>query len=393
MEADQITLTYIINRLARLDERAKTVLAEESKAFWEAFELYRNEVNRRFPPAKNERGEVTSVHTPPTEGLADLFNPLFYIPPHRRFLHNEVIPLAPEVSEKQRKMCDRAILTMIHDVALRSEQTPIYYGDPEEGFHTKMLAWGAVPEGLYRALTQGRGTSWTDDEFEQMLVHFDGCIDDLEAEEGVPRFGFHGQGRDELAVRYVFENKGATWWIVYGEHETTVDGSKGMTYIRYLIEHANTPIECRNIERACSKEAPESGRRMGSGEATEAGLHANGHNLKQLDDWEAEDIEKMIERLKGTMEDTNDTDRKTELQKQILALREYLGKNLNIHGQGRPVDEREKARWRVSKAINAAKQAIESRHKQIGEHFQSAVKADGTAFIYKPDRELTWIVE
>ncbi len=360
MEAGTITLTYIINRLARLDERSKALLEGASKAFWDAFESYRNEVNRRFPPVKNERGEVTSVQGPPPDALADLFNPLFYIPPHRRFLHNEVIPLAPEVGEKQRQMCDRAILTMIHDVALRSEETPVYYGDPEEGFHTKMLAWGGVPEGLYKTLTQGRGTWWKDDEFEQMLVHLDRCIDDLEAEAGVLHFGFHRRTRDEQVLCYVFKNEGATWRITYEKYETTVKDSLGMKYICYLMKHPNTRIECRDIERACSTESPESGRRLDSGEAIEADLHANGYDLKQLDNWDAKDIKSALNKLKADIEDADDPARKAKLQKDADHLAEYLRKNLNKYGQPRSVDEREQARSRVQKAVDAAKRAIKS---------------------------------
>ena len=199
-------------------------------------------------------------------------------------------------------------------------------------------------------------------------------------------------GKGEQAPNYVFRNEGATWRIVYAGCGTTAKDSLGMKYICYLIDHPNTPIECRDIERACSAESPEGGIRLDSGEAIEADLHTNRYDLKQLEKWEAKDIEGAIDALNADIADTNDPTRKTELRKQVAILENYLRKNMNNRGQPRSVDEPERARSRVQKAINAAKRAIKRSDEEIGSHFD-AVKGEGTAYIYKPGREIPWTLE
>ncbi len=217
------------------------------------------------------------------------------------------------------------------------------------------------------------------------------------AQEPGKELAGRGQGdkradEGEQAHRYVFKNEGATWRIIYEGSETTVKGSKGMRYIQYLIEYPNTATECRDIECACSTESPESGKRLDSGEAIEADLHTNGYHLKQLDSWDAKDIESSLNKLKADIEDTDDPARKATLKEKAGHLAEYLRKNLNKHGQPRSVDERELARGRVQKAVNKAKKAIKSADKNIGSHFE-AVRGEGTAYIYKPSSEIPWTFE
>jgi hypothetical protein len=212
------------------------------------------------------------------------------------------------------------------------------------------------------------------------------------AGESSEPFGFHGRAKNEQVFRYVFKNEGATWRIIYGEHETTVKDCKGVRYIHYLVRNKNQPIECLDIERVCAEKTPEGLVAAQTEDAQDAGLNLSTYDLKQLDDWDVKDIEKAIANLKAKLEDTDDPARKAELERQCFTLRGYLDKNLNIHGEGRPVGPREKSRDRVQKAINGAKNRIGKCNEQIGEHFRSAVKADGSAFIYKPDRELTWIL-
>jgi len=205
-------------------------------------------------------------------------------------------------------------------------------------------------------------------------------------------FGFGRRHGDKSKPQFVFKNEGATWRIIYAEHETTVKDSLGMKYIRYLLEHPNTRIECRDIERACSVESPEGGRRLDSAEAIEADLHTNGYDLKKLDNWDAKDIKSALNKLKADIEDTDNPTRKAELQKDADHLADYLRKSLNRHGQPRSVDEREQARSRVQKAINAAKKAIKRADEHIGDHFE-AVKGDGAAYMYKPSSEIPWTLE
>jgi hypothetical protein len=235
-------------------------------------------------------------------------------------------------------------------------------------------------------LATGLRAIWTVDE-----VPFDETLVDEPKTTGPGQSGgTAGATEPSEKLRYVFKNEGATWRIIYGECETTVKDSKGVQYIHYLVKNSNTSMECLDIERACSNAAAQDVKIVDSEEALDAGLRPSGYDLKQLDGWDVKDIKKAIDNLKGSVEDTDDPCRKAELQKEISVFREYLGKNVNIHGQGRPVGEVEKSRKRVSNAINRAKQSITSHNKDVGAHFESAIRAEQTAFVYKPDRKIDW---
>lgn len=195
---------------------------------------------------------------------------------------------------------------------------------------------------------------------------------------------------NEPEIQFVFKNEGATWRIIYEGHETTVKDSLAMRYISFLLEHPNTPFECRDIERACSTEAPEGGRRLDSGEAMEAGLCTSQYDLKQLDDWEAKDIEKAVNKLQEDIKSSDDPVHRAELQERANALRDHLRKNLNRRGKPRSIDDREKARKRLGNAMSRAKRNITAANEEIGQHFEVFVKARGTAFVYEPHREINW---
>jgi len=199
-------------------------------------------------------------------------------------------------------------------------------------------------------------------------------------------------GNSEPPPQYVFKNEGATWRIIYGEHETTVDDTKGVRYIHHLTKNPNTPIECLDIERACSDAIVREVKTVDSEEAQDVDLHPDTFNLKQLEDYDVTTIQRAKDKLEAEWASAGDPSRKAELQEQIHALDEYLGKNLDIHGGTRPVGPQEDARKRVSAAINTAKRSITAKSDIIGKHFKSFITARGTAFIYEPDRELSWVL-
>jgi hypothetical protein len=167
-----------------------------------------------------------------------------------------------------------------------------------------------------------------------------------------------------------------------------------MQYIHCLVKNANTPMECLDIERACSDAVPQDVKIVDSEEALNADLHVGAFNLTALEDADIETIRKAKSKLETKRESESDPSRQAEYDEKIHALEEYLGKNLDIHGKGRPVGEMEKARKRVSNAINRAKKNICEEDKTegnvVGRHFENAVKATGTGFVYEPDQEIDW---
>lgn len=193
---------------------------------------------------------------------------------------------------------------------------------------------------------------------------------------------------------YVFRCKGAIWEIVYEGHETTLKDSKGVKYIHHLMKNANEAIKCLDIEKAFSGKPDRDIKRVTKDEATDEGIDGGSDNLPQFDRFEVEDLEKARDAARLKAEQSADPTRKMECAEQAQALDAHLKKNVNIRGEGRPVGELEKARQRVQKAVNTAKRKIRAQNQHIGEHFASAVKAtERTAYVYGPDREITWVFE
>jgi hypothetical protein len=96
--------------------------------------------------------------------------------------------------------------------------------------------------------------------------------------------------------------------------------------------------------------------------------------------------------LKAKIEGEDDPSLRIGYQEDLEAVKEYLKKNVTVYGQARRTGELEKARRRVGNRINDAKRKLAEGDECIGAHFQGAVKADGTAFVYRPDRDIAWIL-
>jgi len=204
-----------------------------------------------------------------------------------------------------------------------------------------------------------------------------------------------GQGAEteRETSQYVFKQEGATWRIIYEGHATTVNDSKGVKCIHYLMRNANKAIECLDLDNACSGKPDRDIRGIGKNEAKDKGIDGGSDNLPQFDKFEVKDLEKARDAARLKAEKTDDPQLSIRYAEEAQQLDAHLKKRVNVHGEGRPTGELEQARSRVQKAINGAKRAIDNADHHIGTHFKGAVKADGTAYIYKPDRELTWILE
>jgi hypothetical protein len=90
---------------------------------------------------------------------------------------------------------------------------------------------------------------------------------------------------------------------------------------------------------------------------------------------------------------TDDPAERAALTEQIEAAAKRIAHDTNKFGGLRPEGHVEESRNRVSKAINNAKRAITRCDEHIGEHFKASVKADGTCFVYRPDRIIDWTLK
>ncbi len=192
--------------------------------------------------------------------------------------------------------------------------------------------------------------------------------------------------------QYVFRNKGAVWEIAYNGHLTTVKNLKGMKYMHHLLSHPGVEIEALEMERVCNKES-RSGRPTGDESVTaDNGFHMGELDLSMLDkgDYDIWTIKAQGEVWKCELNEATDPSERADLRDKVQKLKEYLSSNENLLRNARPSGPIEKARKRVSMAINAAKNCIYEADPRIGLHFKSAVRPRGTAWAYSPDRRLDW---
>ena len=93
-------------------------------------------------------------------------------------------------------------------------------------------------------------------------------------------------------------------------------------------------------------------------------------------------------KTKTTFKTLTSINLKDKIEKIHAYLSSITDKDENARHQG-PI---EKSRKRVSMAINTAKRNIKDKNEQIGTHFETAIKAEGISFAYKPDRNIGWVL-
>ncbi len=203
-------------------------------------------------------------------------------------------------------------------------------------------------------------------------------------------------GEDVPAPQYVFRNKGATWRIVYGEYETDVDDLLGVQYIHRLLHKPEREKESIKIEAECNRQRERDVRKADESLSEDDGMHEGELDLNALDRLP---LEQAVHAAKGfiaqyerKLDATNDPTERVDLQEQIAKAEDYINQNVNKLGKVRPSNPAEDARKRVSAAVNTAKREITKRNPAIGKHFQSFIRASGTAWVYAPDRAVNWIL-
>lgn len=201
-------------------------------------------------------------------------------------------------------------------------------------------------------------------------------------------------GEEEKSA-YIFKNEGATWRIIYGEHEATVKNTKGMNCIRLLLDQPGKEVESLDLEFDLSQQErdPKTLGESIDGDNVHEGeldLNCNPEDKKDIEE-NVRVVKGVLKQRKRELDKAEDPAIRADLQDKIEKCNKYIAHHINRFGEVRPSGPAEEARKRVSAAINTAKKKIGESNATIGKHFRASVAARGTAFIYQPDRKITWI--
>ncbi len=179
--------------------------------------------------------------------------------------------------------------------------------------------------------------------------------------------------------RCVLQNQGKTWLIEYAGIAKTVDGSKGMEYIACLLGHPREEYHATQLRAVV---------------AGETYVPAAGPSETVLDDQavaryrrELSGIEEDLDEARS-MSDLGRTAKLSEDRAQLIA---QIKQATGLGGKRRKaVDDHERARQSVSKAIHTARKMIEAVHPSLAQHLQNCLDI-GEFLAYRPDRPLTWL--
>jgi hypothetical protein len=204
-----------------------------------------------------------------------------------------------------------------------------------------------------------------------------------------------------------FRRDGETWVLKYGDESARVKPSKGLAYIKELIEHPRKHIDATElIQRVGGMAATSEDDQIGEDDqgleaATvgaalrEDGLSVTVGGASLPRDSATEDAwRKALDQLQDGVDGakaSGDAEEITKAQSRLNVFKKERSRHYNYMGRERDYsDPREKARNAVSGAIGRAKNILEREIPLLGKHIRNSVKGSGAAFAYNPEHSVDW---
>jgi len=211
--------------------------------------------------------------------------------------------------------------------------------------------------------------------------------------------------------RSVFRRCGATWLVIYAGKRVTVDHCDGMTYIRHLLEKANTPVPVDELHRLAYPPGPSDGqfdhadgdfptidgvdRGYDDGLLTIADVgHAYDDDEVFLSNYRAalEEIAAEEEQAARRCDPTE----LAEVRKRKKKLERFIASEFGKRGNRRTMtDPKKKQRQAVQRAIKTALAKINATLPELGNHLSSPPRRlkTGADCVYLPGGEIHWETE
>ncbi|WP_298031826.1 hypothetical protein [uncultured Desulfovibrio sp.] len=214
------------------------------------------------------------------------------------------------------------------------------------------------------------------DASELITVTDDGLHVNMEPVEAALRQSAHASAASTSS--FSFRKEGDYWRLVFGGKSALVKDTKGMLYIRHLLEIAPKQESTLQLRRVADPDfQPEF---VGSGEETMDELE-----LKQIND-RLVAIDSELDAAK----DIQDFGTQTDLVEERESLREHLRVSLGLGGRIRKDDDDlERNRKTVGNAITTAIKNIAAIHPELGRHLKAHI-SKGDQCGYRLEQGMVW---
>jgi hypothetical protein len=196
--------------------------------------------------------------------------------------------------------------------------------------------------------------------------------------------GYFARPMIGLSDRYpkdkrIFQNQGKTWLVVYDGIPKSVGHSGGMTYICELLKNPGQEIYAASLGVARASDGnPEI---LGSaGEVLDQqALQEYNSRIQDIDE-ELAEAERNFDR--GQIDSLN---------KERALIYAEVSRAMGLRGRKRKaVDDRERARQRVSQSIHRSLDAIKAQHEPLWHHLHNSMKI-GMFLSYQPEKPTSWV--
>ncbi len=192
---------------------------------------------------------------------------------------------------------------------------------------------------------------------------------------------------DAPPADYIIKQQGGQFILTYKGNDEILPKTLGSKYIVYLLTHKDKDISAIQLEMECALKPTD---RPADPDDVSEGLGVIEHagDLGNLADFKPAQMQSAIELLEQKIEDTDKQAEKGHYQSQLDLMHKYMSGSKNVYGTNRKTGAPlEKARCRVTPAINTVKRKIQD--KQLKAHLKSYIKT-GSYLSYKPDDAVFW---
>lgn len=207
----------------------------------------------------------------------------------------------------------------------------------------------------------------------------------------------------EAEPPYAMIEEGSTWRLRFDGEERTIKGSKGLSHIAMLVKHAGAVLSPFNLEK---REAPRVGRiDLSKAVETFGEFGDDGDRLfsvadgayaqtATMDPQKARAYLPKIREYDAAIDEAREAGREVEVAEITEARAELIAEIMGAVSSGprNTSADLNRARDRVSKAIERAFPVIEEKFPEAGEHLRINISC-GNSFMYKRPPDEAWRVD
>jgi hypothetical protein len=240
------------------------------------------------------------------------------------------------------------------------------------------------------------------DDIMQSLNKFVFHIEEIVKFERTHRIGIEPKTQKENITNNRFERNGDTWSIFYDGKETTINDSKGIRDIAYLLSTQPHGIEALALFNAVKDPITDSTEskllnKMTQEQLNEQRLRKGTIGIKTKLMFSGDLREENIARYKRDLKEIDEEIAKAEEEGNFLLIKELKESRATLEDEvlikaGKSGEQEEKARKAVATRIKTAIENIKQKHRPLGDHLSPSIKT-GKTCAYQPEQETAWDIK